>query len=96
MAQSLYQREEKLAYIDEYQRIYEQILETKQCVCKKDLAIGGKELMALGMKPGKNMGQMMDWLYEQVLEEPEKNTKEDLCELALQRLKEQEECGEEE
>lgn len=96
LAQSLYQREEKLAYIDEYQRIYEQILETKQCVCKKDLAIGGKELMALGMKPGKNMGQMMDWLYEQVLEEPEKNTKEDLCELALQRLKEQEECGEEE
>jgi tRNA nucleotidyltransferase (CCA-adding enzyme) len=51
-------------------------------VTKKDLAIGGKELIALGMKPGPKIGEVMDALLDAVLEDPSINTQEKLTELA--------------
>lgn len=82
LAQSMYRREEKLAYIEEFRRVYEQILATQQCVRMKDLAISGRDLIAMGMKPGKEIGQVLDELLEQVLEHPEYNEYEKLIELA--------------
>lgn len=82
IAQSMYKREEKLKYIEEYKAMYEEILASKQCVEKKDLAIGGQELMEIGMKPGKEMGLVLSELYSKVLDEPELNTKDKLIEEA--------------
>jgi tRNA nucleotidyltransferase (CCA-adding enzyme) len=48
-----------------------------------DLAINGHELMeVLGLKPGPQLGKMLQALFEIVLDEPEKNTKERLLEEA--------------
>ena len=74
MAQSDYQREEKLQYIDELQRIYEEITEAKDCVSIKNLAVTGKEVIHAGMKPGKGIGQVLERLLEDVIETPEHNT----------------------
>lgn len=82
LAQSSYRREEKLRYIDEYEALYRKILSEKQCVQKKDLAINGRDLIALGMKPGKELGGVLDRLFEEILEHPEWNRKEKLIELA--------------
>lgn len=82
LAQSDYRRQEKLAYIEEYQRLYDKILSERQCVQKKDLAINGRDLIALGMKQGKDLGQVLDAVFEQVLEHPEWNNREKLIELA--------------
>ncbi len=49
---------------------------------KKALAIDGRDLIAMGMKPGKELGMMLDTLFEHVLEDPSLNTKERLSELA--------------
>jgi tRNA nucleotidyltransferase (CCA-adding enzyme) len=82
MAQSLYRREEKLQYIDDYEQQYRQICAQNECVQKKDLAINGRDLIAMGMKPGKEIGDVLDRLFEQVLDEPERNTREQLLQMA--------------
>lgn len=82
MGQGEYQREQKLAYIDAYEAMYNQICQQKQCVQKKDLAINGKDLIELGMKPGKEMGQVLEELFQLVLEDPTQNEKQILLELA--------------
>lgn len=82
LGQSMYCRQEKLAYVDTYEEIYRDILKQEQCVQKKDLAINGRDLIAMGMKPGKDLGRVLDALFEQVLDEPELNTRECLMELA--------------
>ncbi len=51
---------------------------------KKDLAINGRDLIVQGMKTGKEMGEVLQALYEQVLDEPQLNNKETLLALALQ------------
>lgn len=76
LAQSSYGQEEKLHDLDEVNRIYHEILEERQCLSIKDLAVGGRELIADGMKPGKELGQMLALLLDHVLEEPQHNTKE--------------------
>ncbi len=78
MAQSAYGRDEKLAYIAEYERMYQEILDKQQCLTIKDLAVDGKDLIQAGMKPGKEFGEVLKKFLEIVLEEPEKNTKEAL------------------
>lgn len=80
LAQSSYRREEKLAYVDAYQRLYEQIKKEQACLSLKELAVSGTDLIEMGMKPGKKIGQVLNLLLEEVLEEPQKNQKDYLLE----------------
>ena len=73
MAQSTYKREEKLKRIDELEEIYREILVNGDCFSLKDLAIGGKELIALGMKPGKDIGEILNILLQLVMDDPQRN-----------------------
>lgn len=81
-AQSSYFREKKLAYVDGYEKMYREILAKQQCLTIKELAVTGHDLIADGMKPGKEIGMMLKQLLEIVLEEPEQNTRENLLEQA--------------
>lgn len=87
LAQSDYRREEKLAYVDSYEKMYQQILEKQECLTIKKLAVNGKDLIEIGMNPGKEIGGTLKWLLELVLEEPEKNTKEQLLEAVKEQMK---------
>ena len=78
LAQSIYQREEKLADIDGAEDLYQKIVAAGQCVALKDLAVTGKDLIAAGMEPGKDIGETLNQLLGLVLEKPELNTKEEL------------------
>ena len=82
LAQSTYEREKKISYIEEYEQLYHRILETQECVEKKNMAVSGKDLLSIGMKPGKQMGELLEALYEHVLEKPEDNQKEILLGIA--------------
>lgn len=68
--------------MDAYERQYEEILQKKQCICLKQLAINGSDLIAAGMKPGKEIGTVLNGLLELVLDDPAQNTKENLLEQA--------------
>ncbi len=51
-----------------------QILEKGDAIGTRDLAIGGRELMQqLGMKPGPQMGVLLDRLLDEVIEDPTLN-----------------------
>ncbi len=81
-AQSTFQREEKLGKLAEWKRLHGEIVEQGQCVSLKDLAMNGSDLIALGMKPGKAIGEILGKLLNEVLDHPEWNTKDQLTELA--------------
>ncbi|MBO5155046.1 MAG: HD domain-containing protein [Eubacterium sp.] len=75
-AQSDYKKEEKLRYVDDYEAVYRQILEKKQCLSIKDLAVDGSDLLAAGVPQGRAIGEKLHALLELVLENPEYNTRE--------------------
>ena len=78
LAQSEFEREEKLRHLDELEEIYKDIIEKGQCVSLKTLAVSGKDLIQAGMKPGKELGDKLVEFLELVLDNPELNTKEEL------------------
>lgn len=82
LAQSTYQRESKLALVDRYQEQYRECIAKKNCLQKKDLSVNGADLIAMGMKQGKDVGMIIDQLFEAVLEDPQMNEREKLLELA--------------
>ncbi len=84
MGKSTYQREEKLSYIDTYEKQYRQILNDGDCISLKGLALSGSDLIAAGMEPGKTIGEALEFLLELVLEHPEYN----VAEILLKKLKE--------
>jgi len=73
LAQSEYMREDKLQNIDDITAQYYVILEQKQCVSMKDLAITGRDLLDLGMKQGAQIGEALQTLLDEVIEEPQLN-----------------------
>ena len=48
----------------------------------KTLAVTGRDLIAMGLKPGRELGDMLQKLLELVLEHPEQNTREQRLEKA--------------
>ncbi len=78
LAQSMYMRQQKLDAIDQFEALYDRIMEKQVCVQKKDLAVNGKDLLDIGVPQGKKVGEILDLLFTQVIEEPAKNTREEL------------------
>ena len=56
LGQSMYQRREKLAYIDEFEKLYQQIIREQQCVKKSDLALNAPGSYSYGNPAGQT-----DW-----------------------------------
>ena len=81
LAQSEYLQEEKLYNIRNVKACYEEILKKKECVSLKTLAVTGSDLIASGMKPGKEIGAVLNKLLEYVIEHPDANKKETLLKL---------------
>ena len=82
LAQSGYMREEKQEELEKLQSIYRQVLEEKPCVSLKMLAVTGNDLIALGMEPGKEIGEILNRLLQIVIDEPAYNEKEYLLKQA--------------
>ncbi len=88
LAQSTYLRDEKLSNLEAWKKCYEKIVETEECVSLKTLAVNGSDLIAEGITKGKQIGEILNLLLEEVLEEPEKNNKEYLLKKALETASE--------
>jgi tRNA nucleotidyltransferase (CCA-adding enzyme) len=83
-AQSDYRLEEKQQIIADMERMYQEIIADADCLTIKDLAINGKDLINMGIKPGKDMGIILNHLLDIVLEAPENNTPEKLTQLVTE------------
>lgn len=64
-----------LAAMEAADRMYETIMARGDCISFKQLAVGGNDLMALGVKPGKMVGEMLERILSEVLEEPSRNNR---------------------
>lgn len=62
------------------------IISQKQPLTTKDLQLDGEDLIILGYKPGKKIGEILNYLLEEVLENPELNTKRKLIELVKKEM----------
>jgi tRNA nucleotidyltransferase (CCA-adding enzyme) len=56
--------------------LHGEVKQRGDCVSLKELAISGKDLILLGMEPGKEIGEKLTELLERVLEQPELNKRE--------------------
>lgn len=63
-------------YGDDIRCLTEQIRSDGDCLSLKELAVKGQDLIAFGVKPGKEMGAILHSLLEHVLEYPQDNQKE--------------------
>lgn len=81
LAQSRNFQEESLKNLEEWELVYREVLAAGECVSLKTLALTGSDLIALGMKPGKQLGDTLQELLKLVIENPEYNTAECLKEI---------------
>ena len=86
LAQSDYHREDKLKNLEILEEYYKEVVEQEQCVTVRDLAVSGKDLIEIGMKPGPELGEMLKILLDKVLDDPELNEKDVLIGLAKARI----------
>lgn len=80
LAQSEYFRTEKLAKQERLEEMYREIKEKKDCLSLRDLAVSGKDLLEKGLKPGRELGEILQRMLTDVLGDPTHNRKEYLLE----------------
>ncbi len=85
-AQSPYRRREKIENIVAIRKLYQEALLEENCVTLRQLAVGGRDLMDLGMTPGREIGSMLSELLEYVIDDPKRNEKEILCAYVKEKL----------
>ena len=76
LAQSDYQREEKFARLKKNREAYEEVTANNECVSLKDLAVSGKDLIVKGIPSGPAIGELLNKMLEEVIENPKANDKE--------------------
>ncbi len=86
-AQSNYMREEKLEKLAQLRELYDGICRRQECISLKDLAVTGSDLIALGMSPGREIGELLKELLDLVLENPHKNTRDELLRISEKKIR---------
>jgi len=59
-------------------QVFLDIKRREECTSLKDLAVNGSDLIGAGFAPGKELGELLEHLLMQVIENPQMNTKETL------------------
>jgi tRNA nucleotidyltransferase (CCA-adding enzyme) len=85
-AQSAYKKEEKLQRLIYIEDIYRGICSRGEAVSLKSLEVTGSDLIALGMQPGRQIGEMLRELLELVLDDPALNQKEKLLGICKEKM----------
>lgn len=76
LAQSEYKQTEKLEAVDKELECFREIMANNNCLSIKQLQINGKDLIELGVPQGTRIGEILNELFSEVIDEPEKNDRE--------------------
>ena len=68
--------------VDNIEKIFEEVLQEDECFTLKDLAVNGKDLMSVGYKASKKLGNILNELLQLVIDGECPNEKEKLLEIA--------------
>lgn len=74
---------EKRELAEQAETLCRRIRERGDCVRMKDMKVTGNDLMEAGVKPGKTVGETLARLFAEVLEDPQKNSREELLSMAF-------------
>ncbi len=66
--------------VSKAKNLWDEIIESREAFLVKDLAINGHDLITIGYQQGPELGDALKRCLEYVIENPEKNTKDDLLE----------------
>jgi tRNA nucleotidyltransferase (CCA-adding enzyme) len=78
---------EKFERLSAARLLYREIMKNGECVSLKELNINGRDLIAAGFKPGRELGELLNRLLAAVIEEPELNRHEILIDMARKLMK---------
>lgn len=87
LAQSMYHREEKLAYVDELEQVFNSIIAAGDCLRIKDLKINGKDLIEMGVPQGQRIGEVLKAIFDEVVDNPQLNDRQILLDMAKNMIK---------
>lgn len=68
--------------VDNIEKILDEVLQEEECFSLKDLAVNGKDLIEIGYKSGKELGNVLQRLLDTVISEEINNNRDELLELA--------------
>ena len=78
---------DRLETYDAIEAMAQDILEKNECISVAALAVNGSDLIALGMKPGKEIGEMLSHLLEQVIRGKLENEQEELLSYVKKKMR---------
>ena len=84
--QSDYNVDIKQEILENLIKMHDEIIAEGDALTIKDLKLTGKDLIQMGIKPGPDMGRILNELLDRVLEEPALNTKDKLEELVRKMI----------
>lgn len=82
MGQNLKYEKNRVGELQEIEALIVEVIADNECFSLKDLSVGGKELISIGYKPGRQIGIVLTKLLELVIEGESENDKEILLALA--------------
>ena len=85
LAQNANYYQERHIKLEQIKVELDEIIHERNCYSIGDLEINGSDLMNIGFKPDKSIGDTLNWLLEIVIEKPELNEKEKLVNLVINR-----------
>ena len=86
--QSDYNKDISLENVEKLISMRDEVVESSQCLTIADMRIKGRDLIQQGMTPGPQLGEMLNRLLDEVLEDPELNEYEILLQRAKELMKE--------
>lgn len=79
-------RDRDIGFIEKRKQEINSIIEENEPIGKKQLDVNGTDIVNLGYEQGKLIGEILEYLLEQVLEDPKLNEKETLIKIVLDKF----------
>lgn len=76
----------RLEQLAAWEALLDQVLAQDACFSLRDLAVGGRDILALGVPPGPRVGELLGWLLGEVVEGRMENTREALLAAAEEEI----------
>ena len=85
-AQNLYLSQPEIEKLNEIEKLLEEVLQEKECFSLKDLAINGQDLIGIGYKSNKELGNTLNTILQKVIDGDLPNDREKLLQEAIRRM----------
>lgn len=78
----------EITEIESIQKNYMEIISQNECFSMKDLKINGRDLIDIGVKDGRQIGSILHYILEKVIEDDNINSREKLLDMAAEKFNE--------